>query len=348
MTLQTIGPPCVWPGNIGYGGTAPALGNGDALTASGHYSADYFVASEDMVVTHIGLKCASAASTPQVSLAIETVSAGLRTGTDFSTNSNTGTVTPSTTFTAYALTGAATISRGSVYAVVIRWVGGSVTPNLAGNYYGSFAMPYHGTNVSGSDVKSAFTQTRDISIHSSATAFYKLPGYRPVASWANGSFNNTSSAKKAAKLTFPFKARIIGLRYWQGTGTGDFNYGLLASDGSTVLSSSDTAYTATNSAAISNGILDLPFDSPVNVEAGTVLYAYVEPTSATNVLFWTATLPTSGATAAQYRGAWPGGVNFIASSQASGTWTDSTTDVPLIDILYDQLDVGVGGRIIGG
>lgn len=344
-TSVSVGTPFPWPGNLPHGGAAPATGNGDAHSSSGHYSAEYFMATEDMVVTHIGAKM-NAASSPTATFSIQTVSAGLKTGTNFSTNSDTGAVTPSTTFTAYALTGSATIARGDVFALVVTWGAGTYTPGTSGSILSNFTVPYHGTNVGGSDAKSLLSLARNYSLHSSATTFYRLRALRPAASIASNAFNNTNSAARAMKFTIPFNARVVGIRTYQGTATGNYVAALANSDCSSVLSTSDTTITAANSAAVA-GTSDIMFDNAVSVTNGTSYCAYLEPNSATNINFYTATMPTSGATASQYRGAWPGGTAVFASSRSSGTWTDATDQVPFMDILIDEVDAGDGTSTAG-
>jgi hypothetical protein len=44
----------------------------------------------------------------------------------------------------------------------------------------------------------------------------------------------------------------------------------------------------------------------------------------------------------------PGGANCHYATYASGSWTDTATDqVPIMDILIDQLDDGTGGGAFG-
>jgi hypothetical protein len=85
---------------------------------------------------------------------------------------------------------------------------------------------------------------------------------------------------------------------------------------------------------------EIYFDAAATLTAGTAYRAVIEPTSATNCNITTATLPS-----ADYRGAWPHGLNsvYCTYTTGGGAWDDTaTTLLPFMDIIIDQLDDGAG------
>jgi len=346
MALQLLPTPIVYPGNLLNGGAAPGLGNADTIDAAGEYGAMVFCAQQDMTIGYVGLKLQTATGSPQIDIRIETLSSGDPSGTLWATNTNTGAQTFTTTFTQFALTAPASIAKGQSFAVKPVFSSGtSAVLGTCGSVNATFGSPYLVTNTTGSAVKSSNGLIRNMAIGPSASAFYALRSMRPAASVQNNAFNNTSSAKRGAKITLPFSAQIIGLRLYVGTATGAFNTGLCDTSNNE-LGSSSTAFDGVSHSQLATSVVELYFDSPVIVAAGVPFYAYVEPTSGTNCNMYTATMPTSGATAAQYRAAWPGGVNFqYATYTSGGGWSDSATDVPFMDLLLFRLsdDIGTGG-----
>jgi hypothetical protein len=174
-----------------------------------------------------------------------------------------------------------------------------------------------------------------------------VPGTVPITAVTHSAFNNTNSAKRGLRFTPPFPCRCVGIRFYQSSGLGDFN-AILMSDAGSELSSSSTAFEG-DVTAHSGGSTEVYFDSPVTLSAGTAYRAVVEPSSATNSNVSYYTLPS-----ADYSSAKPGGAAAMYTSFATATWTDSTTEAPLMDILIDQIDdgasVGGGGgqKVYGG
>lgn len=353
MTLVALRTPVVYPGNALNGGAAPALGNGSTLDLAGEYDAQIYCAQENMTLTHAGLKLQTATGSPNLNISIQTVDAsGYPSGTNWATNTETGNQVFTTTYTQFALTASATITKGQNFAIVPTFASGtSSVLGTSGSIAPTLGNPYNVTNTSGAPVKTAFGPLlRNMAVGPSATTFYPLRGMRPAASIASNVFNNSSAgAKQGFKCTIPFSAVIVGIRTYLGTSVGPFNYGL--NDTNNVeLGGSATAFDGVSQSAVASSVVELYFDNPVTVVAGQTFYAYQEPTSTTNINMYTATLPTSGATAAQYMGAWPGGTTFFYATYttAGGSWSDSTTQVPYMDLLIGSLDTGGIPHILGG
>ena len=235
-----------------------------------------------------------------------------------------------------ALTASATIAKGEDFAIVIKYSSGtSVTTGFLGaGTMQAAGAPYRVTNVTGSAVKSGSNSTL-LAVGSGATAFYAMKGCFAATAFAANAFNNTNSAARGARFQVPFKCRAVGLRYYQNA-AGNHNI-VLYDDAGTELSSSSTAKTQANS--VSALAQESFFDNAVTLSPATWYRAALEPSSATNCNMGTLQLPS-----ADYRSAMPGGTNFHYALRASGTWDDTETDqVPLLDVLIDQLDDGVGG-----
>lgn len=352
MTLVSLPSPIAWPGILGNVNGGPSLSNSATLSASGHYMAYAFVAKEDMTVSHVGFRAGTVANAPTIDVRIETLdpTTGLPSGTLWATNTNaTSGVISSNTNPLVALTDPATITRGQVFCVKIVW-GGVATSTIVIQHLASVTtlfnscLPYQITNT-GSPSKSFLNSlSLLIALGSSSTTFYQVPGTIPLSAYSGGTFNNTNSAKRGLKFTPPMNCRAIGIRWYNSSAVGDFNAGLYTGDASgTELSSSSTAFEGDNTAASANGALSVFFDSPVSLTAGTAYRVAIEPSSSTNCNVSVYTLPTS-----DYFGAMPSGATAVYSSLVSGTWTDSTTQIPLMDVLIDQVDNGAGsGGVVG-
>lgn len=353
MTLVSLQSPIYWPG-IGNVNNTPAYSNPTSLTAAGHYHAYIFVAREDMVISHVLYRVGASTGSPTVTVSIETIDAtGLPAGADGfgSTNSGASGALTANTVTLAALGGSATITKGTPFAVKIAYTSGttvsmSAVANVNSQY--SSALPYMVINTA-SAVKTAMSTTNGagiVAVGSSATTFYQLPGamvpYSNVA--GGGAFNNTNSAKRGLVFTIPMNCRCIGIRFFNGTSTGNYNAVIFDNGGTPAeLSSSSTAFDGDLN-AVNASMLNVYFDNTVTLTAGTTYRAVIEPTSATNVTMLTYTLSSTN-----YRGATPLGTAGNYTTFATATWTDSaTTDVPLLDIIIDQIDNGSGtGGVVG-
>lgn len=350
-TLVDLPAPIAYPGIANNISTSPTLSTVATVDAAGEYVAYIFSARENMVVSHVGFRAGTATGSPTAEVRIETVdAAGLPSGTLWATNTNgtTGTVTTNSN-PLQALTASASITKGQVFCVKIVYASGTslIIQQLAGHVlFGVSGLPYQVINT-GTPTKTAVTTNPLIAFGSSATTFYNVPGTMPLSAIAGATFNNTNSAKRGLKFTLPMNARIIGLRFWAVSSVGDFNAAIFDSSGA-VVGSSSTAYDGDQNANTTSGMTYVYFTNPVTATAGTAYYAAIEPTSATNANMPVITLPTS-----DYFTSTPAGTTAVYSAFATSSWTDSTTQLPVLDIIIDQVDNGAGsggggGRIIGG
>lgn len=340
MALVSLPSPIFYPG-FPMSSSGPNPNSESTLTTAGHYIAYIMSAQQDMVVSHVGIKLGTVAGSPTCTVSIETLDAsGFPSGSAGfgSTNGTTATLT-SNAYVLTALGGSATITKGSFYAVKFTLASGTsvILQNLGGltTGAGNWNLPYKVTNT-GTPTKSQFG-VPSVTLGSNSTTFYNLNGCVPFTSLGGQQFNNTNSAKRGLRFIPPMNCRAIGMRwYTDNTNGADYNISLM-NDAGTELSSSSTA--VDGDFATGGGAPNIAFfDNAVTLTAGTAYRIAVEPTTASNVGIYAITLPSSS-----YYGASMGGVNCTYASLVSGTWTDSTTVITMMDVILDQVDNGSGG-----
>ncbi len=353
MTLQTLASPLYWPCMVSVSQIS-GVNAGNTLDATGEYDSMVFMAKEAMAISHVGWRNGTATNSPTAEVRIETVdtTTGLPTGTLWATDTNgtTGVLTANT-WVLQALTATANITAGQIFCVKVLWGGVATsvhTVNLFINMIPSgwgAGLPYKVVNT-GTPTKSAITgQVYSFALGSSTTAFYNVIGTLPFSTSTSITFSNSvAGAKRGLKFQIPFTCRVIGIRHYGNNSTGDFN--VIVEDGSgNELNSSSTAVDASLMANSAAGAQTIWLDNSVTLVPGTYYRVMIEPTSATNTVIYTHTLPS-----ADYRTAWPGGVNFFYTTYTTGGgYVDTATDqVPLFDIVIDQLDDGGVNYVVGG
>jgi hypothetical protein len=349
MTLVSLPSPIYWPG-LSSTRSTPTLGTAVTLDAAGEYVSYVFCAREDMTVSHVGFRAGVVAGSPTCTVGIEAPdSSGFPAGSAGfgSTNATTATIS-SNTWVLTALGGSATITKGQVFCVKIAYASGTsvIVQHTALSAPCAIALPYSVVNT-GSPTRTVMEQNiANIALGSDSTTFYQVPGAFPISAISGNTFNNTNAAKRGLRFTPPMRCRVIGLRWYGTTSFGDFNAAIYDdTTGSAVeVSNSSTAFDGEYSAVANSGNNIIFFDNAVTCSAGTTYRAAIEPTSATNVNLSTITLPS-----ASYRGASPAGATAHYTTFVTGGWTDTATDqLPLMDIVIDQVDDGTGtGGVVG-
>jgi hypothetical protein len=347
MTLVSLPSPIYWPGLTGSVTGGGTLATTATLDAAGEYVSYAFSAREDMVVSHVGFRAGTATGSPTCTVGIETVDAtGFPAGAAGfgSTNGTTATIS-SNTWVLTALGGSATISKGSIFCVKIAYASGTSQVVQQCNSVvlaAAYSLPYRIINT-GTPTRSVIdAHIPLVALGSSSTAFYQIPGVIPMTAFSAGGFNNTNSAKRGLRFVPPMDCRAAGVRWYNTNSTGDYNI-VLYDDAGTELSSSSTAVDGDHNGAGTFGAINAHFDNAVTLAAGTAYRIAVEPTSATNVNVSTITLPSS-----DYFSATPAGTTAVYATFATATWTDSTTQLPLMDLIIDQVDDGTGSGSGGG
>lgn len=344
MTLAQLNTAIQWPGYFPLTGS-PTLGTDVTLDAAGEYQALIFCAREDMVISHIGFRTGAVSGSPTADVRIETVSAtGFPSGTLWNTNTNivTGALSANTT-ALHALTASASITKGQIFCIKIAYNSGTsfIIQRLTGFGAAASNLPYEVVNT-GTPTRVRPNGNKIIAVGSSATAFYSLQSLVAATAATSQNFNNTNGARRGLRFKVPYKCRCVGAITFVSLATGDFNMALF-DDAGAELNGSSTAFDGDHNMNGGTGGVSLFFDNPVTLSPDTWYRLAFEPSSVTNHTLYTLTLPS-----ADYRSGTPGGLNHHYTTYASGSWTDSATDqVPMIDLLIDQLDDGAsaGGLI---
>jgi hypothetical protein len=348
MALQSLGAPTIWPPSHRVINASPTVSSLTTLDAAGEYSGVVICAREAMTISHVGFRPGTCTGAPTADIRIETVDAttGLPTGALWAANTNIVSATLVTgTWALEALTASASIARGDTFCLKIAYNNGTSTQT--GAYAGvliSSILPYRVDNT-GSPATALLSTHFNAALGSGATTFYAVPGLLPASSVANNTFSNSvAGAKRGLKFRVPFKCRVVGARYFTNGASGNFNI-ILEDSGGSELSSSSTAYDGNLMAALGTGMADCYFVNSVTLSPATDYRVMVQPSSATNCNISTATLPS-----ADYRAAWPHGTNCLYSTYttAGGYVDTATTQIPVMDLLIDQLDdgAGAGGGLI--
>ena len=318
---------------------APAIASSRTIDAAGEWDGLVLRAERDMTISHVGF-LPFASSTGVAEIRIETVSTadGKPTGTLWGTNTNgvSGTLV-ALSWELVALTAAASISAGDVFAVLIKYSSGtSFQPGyISGNGF-SGGAPYETFNT-GAGSSLGDGRTLCLALGSDATTFYPVDACIPATAYSSNSFNNTDAARRGLRFKLPFRARVAGLRHYHAGINGDVDIRLY-DDAGTQLTSK--AVDGSQNQTGSNLWKRLYFSTPQIIEPDTWYRAVVVPASATNSAMPYLTLPS-----ADYRRAMPGGINAHYTTYTTlGGWVDTDTDkVPLLDLLIDQLGDDAGG-----
>lgn len=347
MTLQTLALPVVWPGFAQpAGNTAFGPATSGVTTASGAYIAWIFRAHQAMTVTDLGCRINTATGSPVGVLSLNALGAtGLADGAILGAG-NAGFVTfnplTAAAINVGALGASVSLAAGDKFAVKLACTGGtSFVIQATTAVRDLINAPYLDNNGAKAALTSSTPNTPALLIGSSSSAFYPVFGNYPGANSAsvNEAFDNTSSAARGAMFRLPFKARVCGMQVYHNAEDGDVIVSINAGDATgAVLSSSDTAEDGDHNAETATGFTTYMFDNPVTCDAGTDYRAVVAGNaSGNNTSVMYAVLGS-----ANYRSGWPGGSTFQYTSRTSTTWTEaSTTRVPIINLLLDQLDDGL-------
>lgn len=313
--------------------------------------------ADSLTTIYLGTRTVTTGCT--INVRIETVTNGRPSGTLWATDTSVSVVVADTddnNVKTATLTAAASLSAGSEFAIVITVASG--TPNfqfagtpgaLLGSWGSHYPLCLQDTGT-GTWVGASFGSglawiaqfaSRGIvqlaNLHSAAVS-------TPITSYNSG----TTPDERALRFQVPFKCRVIGIRacmfniaagadmtfsLWDATGDADGEaLGQATLDG-------DFALTTTQ-----DGHVDLYF-SPVTLDIGTTYYAGVRADTAnsiglgelSNALVSNALTGLFGVNAQSYLSTrtWTAG--------AAGAWSDTTTTMPLIYLIIDQLDDGAGG-----
>jgi len=232
-----------------------------------------------------------------------------------------------------------TPSVGDRFAVVIDWVSGTVgfsdcinvvsAPNAAIIPIGYFEIYQFG----------GWGRTRGIHACHAVTASEQYGGvlgkFTGVDSFSVPTKETTTSGNRvAAKIVLPtldyiasYKVCGLQMAALRGFGADTVKYGIWNAAG-TVLVSKDVKKTDND-----NGIITVEFDTPLSVAPGDTIYAGLESVSSSSAKF--GVIDFANTTDRNY--SLPSQGNFIYSGWNGSAWTDSATDVPLLQLLVSEI-----------
>lgn len=356
MALITLPSPIQWPGNATGSTYSATFATSATLTsATVHYVTYVLTAREDMTINHVMFRTGTVSgTTPVIEARIETVDAtGFPSGTLWNsgtTNDCNGLSASLASNTAYlvALTGAAVIPRGSVFAVKLLLASGTtpsvVLQEITGYIpVGTANVPYRVINT-GTPTKGSLNAAQVAAVGSSSTTFYQVQGLLPATVAAVQVFSNVvAGTRRGMVFTVPYACRAIGLRLCCGNQTGNYN-AMLTDNSGTELSSCSVAVDGDTAATGSSGVQHIYFDNPVSLSTGVTYRVVQEPTSASNTAWAYMTMPSS-----IYKTCYPGSTHCSAFTYTTASgYVDDAVTVPLIDIIIDQIDDGTGSGGGGG
>lgn len=303
-----------------------------------------------------------------VDVRVETVTNGRPSGTLFAANTAASVVIADgddNVWKTATLTAAASLTVEDEFAIIITVDTAGATPNL------QLTVSPSNLNNTGGLYPVCLLDAGAGTWASAAFAFdwilqYGTAGVIPTSGMipVNGggtltAFNSGSTDDEIAlRFQVPFKCRCSGARVFMGniTAAGDFTISLwpASSDDDTDALAQVTEDGDVVSSATADCFVEVPF-SPVTLDINTTYYLGLRADTANNISIGELTTATvanailafPGVSAQMYRSrrAWTAGT--------AGAWTDTTTTLPLINLIIDQLDDGAGGggggqRVIGG
>jgi hypothetical protein len=321
------------------------------INGTGHRYGWVFQVPQSGTITKAGIRIHTCASAVTSRLGLYTVdSSGNPTSTLYGSG-NYGTFTPSAnTYSEVTLGTAATATAGDFVALVVEFdsTAGDMFVSGANGTYTLHAIGYSAKN-SGSWAKS--TTGAPIMAHvyySDSGGIWPYIGCGPFTGVAaTATFNlNTSldtsghnADEHALKITVPFKCRVAGIWHNFAAASGADHEAILYS-GTTAQQTLalDGDFAASTSI---NGVRSCLFATGQSVDAGATVRAAIRATTATNLTY--RRMPLFAAGSEQSLGIPQGTCLSYRSDAGSNAWNDSTTNLPMIGLIIDQLDDGAGG-----
>lgn len=334
MALVGIKNSFLYPG-LAYSNTSiPSVGGPATLDAAGEYSSWVGQAVEDMVISHVGVGYSSPTGAPTAKISIQTIGTdGLLSADWNTTEMTTGSLGAASAFAVFALTNSATITKGQFFGVKVMYNSGtSFSTRMTGGAGLWTGPPYQIVNT-GTPTKGRLTSAHQLIVGSSSTVFYCLPGMTSLYTIkATPTFNNTAGLIRGVHFSLPFDARISGIVVNQNTEIGNIDIAVRDSAG-TIVGNTNTSIDGDYN-PVGGNTRRLFFDTAATLDAGTFYKVTIEPTSATNTH-----MDCGQVTSADYKTALPAGANWYYTDN-NGGWNTVTTDIPMIDLIFDQISDG--------
>lgn len=345
MTLQTLNFGMYIPPIPSLGGTTPVLVN-QLIDATSEKAAVVCFAPKTGTIDKVALRTGTVSTGDTVNVRLETVSltTGDPTGTLLGTDSNKTQVIADTDDNKWFLTTLTTgvaVTKGDIFAVVIA--NGSVPGNI--NISG-FRLDTN--DVVYGDLFAGAGPSWTKQANAMVTAFEyddgtyaHAQGVAPVKLLNNMSIDTGTTPDEIGIIfQVPFASRAAG--FWIIADLdGDADIVLYDSDGTSVLQS----FSLDKDLQFSGAVRPLAgvFSGGSVLTKDTNYRLVAKPTSLTNIV-----LREIEVDIAAQMDAMPAGQNFHRTERTdAGSWTQTTMKIPLMGILLDQLDDGVGGSASG-
>jgi hypothetical protein len=293
---------------------------------------------------------------------IETVSNGRPTGTLYDTNTSATVAiadTDDNVWKTATLTAAASLTRGTPFAIVIKAPGsGTFSVIIAGVPPNSGTQPICANwPVCGVDTDG--NGTYDSMVVASAPCLVpkigstpcQLEGCAPWDSLAISNFNSSSTPDaKALRYNDAVPRRVIGVEVLMAnvSAGSDFTFSIFPDSGSSQSDADALAQTAHDGdgtvGTTQDGWVQRFFASAVTLSANTTYWIEVRADTANNLAVVVATVPSISA----FLVATPGGSSCYLgtrswSAGSAPAYTQDSTSVPFIRLIVDGLDDGAGG-----
>jgi hypothetical protein len=288
---------------------------------------------------------------------LETVTAGLPSGSLFGTNSN-ATVSVATTddnvWKTGTLTTPPTVAVGDYMAIVVK-APGAGTFSFTWGGFGTLTtptmFPVCRSDTAADGTYATLASNRPSFAIKIGGSWYGVPPFFASDSVTLTAFGTGSSPNEYALRFVPdFTMRVAGAAVYVSNVGGNFKVSLWPTSVSGQTDANALAQTAVSSAAIGNNTNDggalIMFAAPVTLTAGTTYELGVRAEVAgTLIVPSTATWSTAGTNAN------PGGPNNHLATRTwtagtAGVWTPTTTSTPHLGLYVDGLDSG--GAVASG
>lgn len=342
MALQTFKGRIFFPERPPFGAGAIAFTSSGALDGTLEAIAYIFQAPKTGNLAKVGFRTTTVTTGATMDVRIESVSltTGDPAGTLWSTTTNGSQVIADTDDNVWfltTLTSVAAVTRGDWLAVVIQQpVASFGNMTLATAPTGiAFETPY--ADHLATAVWTKRLPTLIMALEYDDGSYDPIIGALPWSAVTNSTYNNTSTPdERGLKFKVPFRCKVGGAWLWANLAN-NCTIKLYDSDGSTVLES--LALDGDVSGSATPARRTISFDSVVTLEKDTFYRLTLLPTAASDVALEEFTVNS-----AALMDAMSGGQNLHLTTRTdAGSWTDTTTQRPLMGIAIEALDDAVTG-----
>lgn len=370
MALQNIGQ-IIWPTPQIQGGPVSVGLGASAITFDSATDRLAWVGRSPVTDTLsvIYLRTGTVTTGCTIDVRIETVTNGRPSGTLWATNTNINVVVADTddnVFKTATLTAGASLNKGDEFAIVVTVASGTPNMNFSGFPGGvntSITLTHYPLmlqDTGGGTWAVPGTLGFNWIVQFTTAGVTPMMSLGPVSAGTITAYNSaTNPDERALKFAPAFTCRAAGIRaaIFNVAAGGDFTLSLWDTSGTTdagVLAQKsidgDFALSTTQ-----DGYVDLLFATPVTLTAGTTYYIGVRADTANNIGL--GELGNSSVTNAMRALHGTDSTMMLSTREwtagTAGAWTDTSTTIPLIYLIIDQLDDGTGSggiaaRLIGG